>query len=58
MRKTNDLLEMTVRRQSRDTEEPDTSRPIGIVLDSNKPGKIMIQGHFTRGNLEYLSTAI
>ncbi len=58
LRLTNDMLERVVRRQFRETEKSTENKPIGIVLDAGKPGKILLQGYFIRGNLEYLSTMV
>ncbi|MDA3850206.1 MAG: cyclic nucleotide-binding domain-containing protein [Spirochaetaceae bacterium] len=62
LRKTNDMLERAVRRQTREEEEDLPAglkaTPIGILLDSSSPGKIILQGHFVKGNREYLSTMV
>ncbi len=30
--------------------------PLGIFLDGNQPGKVILQGHFVEANLQYFST--
>ena len=58
LRRTNDTLERVVHRQFRESEWSSHNTPIGIVLDSSNPGKLILQGFVVKENLEYLTSLV
>ncbi len=58
LRQTNDMLEREVRRQSTEDEPVAENVPICILMDSARPGHIVIRENLVEGNLEYVTTMV
>lgn len=58
LRNTNEMLStITAPREEEQEEKPETE-PLTIIVDNKRCGYIILQGHFTLGNLDYFSAIV
>ncbi|RKX75074.1 MAG: hypothetical protein DRP87_15380 [Spirochaetes bacterium] len=58
LRTTNNMLESIVKNKKKKENQKQWHSPIGIVVDSKNPGKLILQGHLVLENLEYLAVLV
>jgi CRP-like cAMP-binding protein len=58
LRQTNSMIEATVKNRRKKENKNRWPAPIGMILDSSMPGRIIVQGNLTMDNLEYLSVLV
>lgn len=54
IRSTNLMVDYLVQNQKKKTDKKKWAAPLGILLDHENPGEILLQGHLVLENMEYL----
>ena len=58
LRQTNNMLESMIKDRKKKVVQKTFPSPLGIIIDSENPGKFILQGNLTAQNTEYISLIV